>query len=63
MSLTIGSFNIQNFSRSPEKKNVGKMAKIIASENFDILALREILDAPAVEALRARLTAGAGAFP
>ncbi len=61
MSLTIGSFNIQNFSGGSEKKNVGRMAEIITSENFDILALQEILDAPAAEALRAQLGASSWA--
>lgn len=50
----IGSFNTHNFSGKTDR-DVNKMANIIKNENFDIVALQEILDEVALESLLKRL--------
>ena len=54
MSYKIGSFNIQNFTVSSSTKreiNYEKIAEIIQSEKFDIIALQEVLKRDAVKQL------------
>ncbi|GHV52252.1 hypothetical protein AGMMS49579_09230 [Spirochaetia bacterium] len=54
MSYTIGSFNLLNFSGRTEK-DLDAIATIIASEQFDIVALQEVLRPEALTMLLRRL--------
>lgn len=56
--ITIGSFNIQNYKGNNEKKKPERMARIIANENFDLMALQEILDEDAVRRIADHLGLG-----
>lgn len=58
MGYKIGSFNLFKFSFQADKeikKDTSKIADIIKSEGFDIIALQEVLNPNALELLRKKL--------
>lgn len=57
--LRVGTYNIRNFGREPT--DVDRLARVILDARPDVLALQEIIDPAAVEALEGRLLALGGA--
>lgn len=51
MSYKFGSFNVHNFSWRADKKKLEGITKIIKGEQFDVIALQEVLDENAVKKL------------
>jgi endonuclease/exonuclease/phosphatase family metal-dependent hydrolase len=49
--LTIGSFNLHNCSQSNPGKSLTSIARIIQAEEFDVVALQEIIDESSAAAL------------
>lgn len=59
MNIKIGSLNCLNFGKLSEKKGKGKIiAKVIYTENFDIVALQEIKSADVVKDILFHLNTG-----